>query len=276
MEKIGIIGFGNMGSAIAEGIKDKYAVCVFDKEKNKINALKKITAADNPVELVKQSKIIILAVKPQDFAALLSEIRGFVGNKLIISIAAGIRTGYIEKVLGESRVVRAMPNIAVKIAKGQTGICKGRYAKNKDLFLVKKIFKTTGKVWELKEEMIDSITAISGSGPAYIFYDLEIKNINPAKIPEELIKEYVRRLTDAALAVGFEPKIASSLSIDTAVSSVGLLKQTGNSPSELRKMIASPGGTTEAALKVITNGGSWSEAALAAKKRAAELSKKEE
>ncbi len=274
-KKIGIIGFGNMGEAIAESIKDKYAVSVFDKDKNKINALKNIAAADNPAELVKQSEIIILAVKPQDFDALLNEIKGLVGNKLIISIAAGITTGYIEKILGETRVVRVMPNIAVKIAKGQTGICKGRYAKNKDLFLATKIFKIVGKVWELKEEMIDSITAISGSGPAYIFYDLEIKNIDPLKIPEELKKEYIRRLADAAIAVGFEPEIASYLSIDTAVSSVGLLEQTGNSPSQLRKMITSPGGTTEAALKVITNGGSWSEAALAAKQRAQELSKKE-
>jgi len=274
-KKIGVIGFGNMGSAIAEGIKDKYAVRVFDKDKNKVKALKDITVADNPVDLVRQSEIIILAVKPRDFAALLSEIRSSVGDKLIISIAAGLTTGYAEKVLGEARVVRVMPNIAVKIAKGQTGICKGRYAKDKDLFLVKKIFKIVGKVWELKEEMMDAITAIFGSGPAYIFYDLEIKNIDPSKIPEELKKEYVRRLTEAALAVGFESEIAARLSIATVASSVGLLEQTGNSPSQLRKMITSSGGTTEAALKVITNGGSWPEAALAAKQRARELSKKE-
>ncbi|MDD5465883.1 MAG: pyrroline-5-carboxylate reductase [Candidatus Omnitrophica bacterium] len=274
-KKIGIIGFGNMGSAIAEGIKNKYAVCVFDKDKNKINALKDIAAADNPVELARQSEIIILAVKPQDFDTLLNEIKNFIQDKLIISIAAGITTGYIEKVLGEARVIRVMPNIAVKIAKAQTGICGGRYAKNKDLSLAKKIFKIVGKVWELKEEMMDSVTAISGSGPAYIFYDLEIKNIDPSKISKELVKEYAGRLTDAALAVGFEPEIAAHLSIDTAASSIGLLEQTGNSPAQLRKMITSPAGTTEAALKVITNGGSWPEAALAAKKRAQELSKKE-
>lgn len=274
-KKIGIIGFGNMGSAIAEGIKDKYAVCVFDKDKDKISVLKNITTAGNPVDLARQSEIIILAVKPQDFDVLLNEIRDSLQNKLIVSIAAGITTGYIERILGEARVIRVMPNIAVKIAKGETGICKGRYAKDKDLFSAKKIFNILGKVWELKEEMIDSVTAISGSGPAYIFYDMEIKNIDPLRIPAGLENEYIVKLKCAAVAVGFDPEIAADFSASTTASSISLLAQTGNSPAELRKMITSPGGTTEAALKVITNGGSWSEAALAAKRRAQELSKKE-
>lgn len=274
-KKIGIIGFGNMGAAIAEGIKNKYAVCVFDKDKSKINALKNITTANNPVDLVKQSEVIILAVKPQDFDFLFAEIKHFVQGKLIISIAAGITTGYIEKILGEARVVRVMPNIAVRIAKGETSICKGRYAKGEDLFFVKKIFNILGKVWELKEEMIDSATAISGSGPAYIFYDMEIKNIDPLKIPVELENKYIIMLKDAAIELGFAPEIASDLAVSTTASSLSLLAQGGNSPDQLRRMITSPGGTTEAALKVITNGGSWPEAAIAAKRRAQELSKKE-
>ncbi|MDO8488772.1 MAG: pyrroline-5-carboxylate reductase [Candidatus Omnitrophota bacterium] len=274
-KKVGIIGCGNMGGAIAEGIKNKYAVCVFDKDKNKINALKNITVVSNPVELAKQCEIIILAVKPQDFDRLLNEIKDFVRHKLIISIAAGITTGYIEKILGQVKVIRVMPNIAVKIAKGETGICKGSYAKEEDLLLAEKIFNIVGKVWKLSEDDIDSVTAISGSGPAYIFYDMEIKNIDPLKVPIELEDEYIRKLTDAAIAVGFNPKIALDFAACTTASSISLLAQGGGSPAQLRKMITSPGGTTEAALKVITNGGSWSEAALAAKRRAQELSKKE-
>lgn len=264
-----------MGGAIAEGIKNKYAVCVFDKDKNKINALKKITIINNPIELTNQCEVIILAVKPQDFDLLLNQIKDFIYNKLIISIAAGITTGYIEKILGQVRVIRVMPNIAVKILKGETGICKGRYAKEGDLLFAKTIFNILGKVWKLNEEDIDSITAISGSGPAYIFYDMEIKHIDPFKVPTGLVDEYVRRLKDAAIAVGFNAEIALDFAASTTASSISLASEAGSPPAQLRKMITSAGGTTEAALKVITEGGSWSEAALAAKRRAQELSKKE-
>lgn len=272
MIKVGIIGYGNMGSAIGERIKYKYAVCAFDKNKN--IASENITVANNPRELVGQSKIIILAVKPQDYDLLLNEIKLCIKDKLVISIAAGITTGYIETVLGEVKVVRVMPNIAVRIAEGETSMCKGRYAKEKDLFFVKEIFNILGKVWELKEEMIDAVTAISGSGPAYIFYDMEIENIDPLKVSKDLENEYIRRLKEAGIKMGLTPDFAFDLATSTTASSISLAVQGGNSLTQLRKMVTSPGGTTEAALKVIINGGSWSEAALAAKKRAQELSKK--
>ncbi|MFH1191564.1 MAG: pyrroline-5-carboxylate reductase [Candidatus Omnitrophota bacterium] len=272
-KKIGIIGFGNMGSAIGERIRFKYAVYVFDKIKT--IDLENITVVHNLRELVGQSEVVILAVKPQDFDLLLKEIKNFIQDKLIISIAAGITTGYIQKVLGKVKVVRAMPNIAVKIAEGETSICKGKHAKEKDLLLAKKLFKILGKVWELKEDKIDSVTAISGSGPAYILYDMEIKKLDPLKISIKSKKEWINRLNEAALKVGIEVKIALELAASTTVSTIHLVKQTGNSPAQLRKMITSSGGTTEAALKVIINGGSWPEAALAAKQCAQELLKKE-
>lgn len=269
-KKIGIIGFGNMGSAIGERIRSRYAVYAFDKIKN--TALEKITLVNSLMELIGQSEAIILAVKPQDFDLLLKEIKDSVKNKLIISIAAGITTGYMERALGEVKIVRVMPNIAVKIAQGVTSICKGRYAKEEDLLLAKELFKTLGKVWELKEDMMDSATAISGSGPAYILYDMEIKKLDPLRISVSSKKEWINRLNEAALEVGLEAKIALELATSTTVSTINLAKQAGNSPVQLRKMITSSGGTTEAALKEIINGGSWSEAALAAKQRAQELS----
>ncbi len=270
-KKIGIIGYGFMGAAIAEGLKDKYAVCVFDKDENKITALKNITFVNNIAEIVKRSEVIILAVKPQDFDTLLNEIKIFIQNELIISIAAGIPTGYIERILGAVKVVRCMPNIAVKIAEGETSICKGRYAKEGDMFFVKKIFTILGKVWELKEDLIDSVTAISGSGPAYILYDMEINQLDPSRIPITFERMWIKNLKDAAIEVGIDLKIAFDLATSTTASTVHLAKQTGNSPAQLRKMITYVGGTTEAALKVITNGGTWSEAAVAAKNRAEEL-----
>ena len=272
MEKIGIIGYGNLGAAIAQGLKDKYVVGVYDKDQNKITALKNITAANNSGELVKQSEVIILAVKPQDFGILLNEIKPFVENKLLISIAAGITSGYIKNILGKIRIVRCMPNIAVKILEGETSICSDGDAQESDLVFVRKIFNLLGKTWEIKEEMLDAVTAISGSGPAYILYAMEINKLDPLNIPREFERAWIHSLKEAALEVGIDWEMASDLAASTTASTIHFVKQTGNLPLELRKMITSAGGTTEAALKVITNGGSWSEAAVAAKQRARELS----
>jgi len=277
-KRLGIIGFGNMGSSMAFGVRSSFEVCVFDKDKQKLPQ-----QADNQglktetliVDLVKNSDVLMLAVKPQDFDIVLDEIKSFIKDKLVISIAAGITTGYIEKILNGARVIRAMPNMAVKIQAAETGLAKGRYANDEDLVLAKDLFELLGKVWLVKEEMIDSVTAISGSGPAYIFYDMEINKLDPLTIPVELKNEYVQKLKQAAFEVGFNPKMALDLAICTTASSIQLLIKTGHSPAELRKMITSAGGTTEAALKVLSGNGSWSEAAQAARKRAQELSRKE-
>ncbi len=255
-----------------------FEVSIFDKDKQKLPNQPGSRVLKNEsllTDLVNSSDIIMLAVKPQDFDALLDEIKPFVQGKLIVSIAAGITTGYIEKALKEARVIRAMPNMAVKIQAAETGLAKGEYAKEDDLDLAKELFGLLGKVWVVKEDMMDAVTAISGSGPAYIFYDMEISKLDPLKIPVERKNEYVQRLKLAALEVGFDSKMALDLAISTTASSIQLLIQTGSSPEGLRKMITSAGGTTEAALKVLSKNGSWPEAAQAAKKRAQELSRRE-
>lgn len=276
-KRLGIIGFGNMGSSIASGAASLFEVSIFDKDKQKLPKQpgSRVLKNENLVsDLVNSSDIIMLAVKPQDFDALLDEIKPFVRGKLILSIAAGITTGYIEKALKEARVIRAMPNMAVKIQAAETGLAKGEYAKEDDLDLAKELFGLLGKVWVVKEDMMDAVTAISGSGPAYIFYDMEISKLDPLKIPVERKNEYIQRLKLAALEVGFDSKVALDLAISTTASSIQLLIQTGSSPEGLRKMITSAGGTTEAALKVLSENGSWPEAAQAAKKRAQELSRR--
>jgi len=277
-KRLGVIGFGNMGSSIAFGAVSLFEVSVFDKDKQKIpdKAANPELKTENLItDLVSSSDIIVLAIKPQDFDALLKEIEPFVQGKLILSIAAGITTGYIEKVLKDARVVRAMPNMAVKIKAAETGLVKGRYAKEEDLDLAKELFGLLGKVWVIKEDMIDALTAISGSGPAYIFYDIEINKLDPLKVTVESKNEYVKRLKQAALDVGFDSKMALELAVNTTASSVQLLTRTGCSPAQLRKMITSYGGTTEAAVKVLSSNGSWAQAAQAAKKRAQELSRQE-
>jgi pyrroline-5-carboxylate reductase len=274
-KRLGVVGFGNMGSSIALGVRSFFEVCVFDKDKRKLSDKQGLKSENLLEDLINNSYAVILAVKPQDFDMLLNEIKPFVKDKLIISIAAGITTGYIEKALREARVVRAMPNIAVKISAAETSLAKGRSAKDEDLSFAKELFGLLGKVWVLKEEMVDAATAISGSGPAYIYYDMEANNLDALHLPVERKNEYIQRLKQAALKVGFDPKMAFDLAICTVASSIELLVRTGSTALGLRKMITSAGGTTEAAVKVLSMNGSWAEAALAARKRAQELSKQE-
>lgn len=270
----GIIGFGNMGSAIGERIKSRYQVFVFDKDQSKTSGLSGILVAESSVDLVNKVDILLLAIKPQDFGLLLNEIKGGINHKLIISIAAGIATGYIEKIVGEVRVVRVMPNIAAKIGEAESVLCKGKFANDSDLGSVKELFNCVGKTWVMEERMIDAATAISGSGPAYIYYDMEINKIDPANVPQNIKQEYIARLSKAAEKVGFNSEIALGLASATCASTISLAVVTAVSPAELRRQVTSKGGTTEAALKVLAAGGSWEEAAEAAKRRAGELSEK--
>jgi len=284
-ERIGIIGFGNMGSVIAEWLKTKYQVCVFDKDKAKLKSLPGLSTAVNTADLVKKSQAVILAVKPQDIDAVLREVKNTIkdkpqGNgltsdsqshKLVISIAAGIPTSHIEKALGNSRVIRAMPNIAAKVGESVTCLCRGKFASDEDLELAEEIFYYLGVTRLLEEKMMNAATAISGSGPAYIFDLFETNSIDPNNIPQYTHDDIVEHLENAAEAVGFEPEDAMFLAVNTVNASISLVKKTKLTPAELKKQVASKGGTTEAALKVLQKGGSWDEAAQAALKRAGEL-----
>lgn len=274
MKTIGIIGYGNMGSAIAGNIKGP--VLIFDQDKLKTKALiGAIKVASTAISLVEASDVIILAVKPQDLGLLLDMIKkSSVGtNKLFISIAAGVTSGYIEKSLGDARVIRAMPNVGAKIGKSMTCICKGNFATDQDLEIAREIFGNLGKVQDISEDLMDAATAISGSGPAYYFhlvglYPEEYKNNHKA-----FHEDFISSLSKAAKGIGFDEKTAQFLSYWTIVYSDLLLKETGLNPEELKKQVMSKGGTTEAALEVLHRGGSLLDAAKAAVERAKALSR---
>lgn len=272
-KNIGIIGFGTMGCAIAEQLKSQYPVFVFDKDKNKVKSLSGLELTNSLSGLVSKVEVVILAVKPQDFDSVLKEIKSSIDNKLIISIAAGIPTAYLEKFLGKVRVVRVMPNIGAKIARAESTLCEGRYADEEDLKFAKELFDCIGKTWIIEEKMMDAATAICGSGPAYIFYDMEEKNIDPNNVPKSVREEYIKQLEIAAEGRGFDKGIALQFATATTGTSIDLIVKTGLSAQELKNQVTSKGGTTEAALKVLSGGGSWAQAAEAAFKRAEELSR---
>ena len=277
LHKIGIIGFGNMGSIIAYKLAaqaNEYEVRVFEKDKSKTLKAKGISFTDNIADLILKVETVILAIKPQDFDRLLKELKGRVLDKLVISIAAGISTEHIEKILGNVRVIRVMPNLAARIAESVTCICKGKFANDSDLESAKEIFNYLGTVRSINEDMMNAATAISGSGPGYIFYFIENSALDLDNIPELARHDMMRRLEKAAESLGFSTEDAAFLAANTVNASISLLKSTKLTPEELRIQVASKGGTTEAGLEVLRKGGSWEEAAQSAYKRAQDLAKR--
>ena len=245
MENIGIIGAGNMGEALIRGIISggvvvKKEILVADKRKERRDYTKAtygISLSSDNVELVEKSRIIIFCVKPQDMAGILSEIKNVTADKLIISIAAGITTAFIEEHLGgEARVVRVMPNTPALVNEGFSCFAGGRFANSSDTGITEELFSALGKVMEIKEELMDVVTAISGSGPAYFFYLIEA-------------------LMEVAIEKGFTKEEALKMCGATALGSAKLLESLAEMPEVLRGRVTSPGGTTEAAIEVFEKKG---------------------
>lgn len=240
-KKIGIIGCGNMGEAILGRLSNileksvSIMVSEFDaKRRDYIQSRYKIIVEIDNNEVVKFADVIILAVKPKDLEALL---RGEVccgasKDKLLISLAAGITTKYIESIVGEDvPVVRVMPNMAATIGESISSISAGRNVTTEAMKLAKEIFLTIGDVVEVDEKLVDAVTAISGSGPAYFFYMIEA-------------------LIEAGCAAGLEEDVAKKLVLKTALGSAKLLESLKEDPAVLRSRVTSKGGTTEAAIEI--------------------------
>jgi pyrroline-5-carboxylate reductase len=249
-----------MGSAIIGGTRNKYSVCVCEKDaKRRVYLRKHAGVAVTDLEtLMKRSRVLILAVKPQDFEKTLRDIKQYVNKRhLVISIAAGITTKYIEKRLGKARIIRAMPNLGVKVGRGMTGIARGKYATAADMHAANAIFKNVGEVLNVAEDKLDAITAVSGSGPAYYF-------------------NFIEAFTDSAKQLGLSHKEALLCVQATLAGSSVLYNESDQDAAALRKQVTSKGGTTEAALKVLAKKSYnkiFSQALKAAKKRSKELSR---
>ena len=250
-----------MGEAIISSCLKRFFVHVSEKDVKRQQYLSqnyKLVPYDIG-RLVQISNIIILAVKPQDIEEVLKELRKVIKNdQFVISIAAGMTTNFIERSLGKKiPVVRTMPNMPALISQGITAVAAGRYAQKADIDLTCKIFDTLGKTVVVEEELIDAITAVSGSGPAYVFLLMEC-----------MIK--------AAESLGLKKELAADLVKTTFAGSVNLLLKKNIEPEELRMKVTSKGGTTQAALDVFMNkkiDEIIRKALVAAKKRAQTLSR---
>ncbi len=253
-KKIGLIGAGNMGEAIINGLT-KSGLCksaqiwASDVRGARLRQLKetyKINTAEENAELFDRVDIVILAVKPQHMDEVLQALAGTFPHtikrvKLIISIAAGFPMKRIEGHLyapldenskGLLPIVRVMPNTPALVLAGMAGMSGNRYAKEADLSQARTILEAIGKVIEFEEEDLDAVTALSGSGPAYVFYVIE-------------------SLVEAGAGLGLRPSHALMLTLETIKGSVRLLEETGEAAASLQKKVTSRGGTTEAALGVL-------------------------
>lgn len=255
-KKLGIIGFGNMGSSLFEALKQRYKVYIFDKIKEKLQKAK-ASAAKSVEEVLRNCDAVVVAIKPQDIKDFLDkEKEVFLKHKpLVISIAAGVSTSYWERNLPKLGVVRVMPNLGVKVKKAVSFICKGKYAHKEHLYYVKEIFSSVGEVYPVKEELLNKVTAISGSGPGYVFY-------------------FMDTIYKIAREMGFSRKVSYEMVVKIFESACAIAAG-GDNFENLVKAVASPRGTTEAALGVFKKRNlakSIKEAIEAANKRGEELS----
>lgn len=261
MTKLGIIGGGNMGAAIISRTFSKYRIALCEKDKARCAFLKRkyrIVTADLKAVLA-SSDVIILAVKPQDVDSLLAELKLLLTPKqIVISIAAGLTTGLLEKSLGKTtRVIRTMPNMPAQIGQGMTALCSGRQASAKDLQIAVKLFSYIGETVIVDENSMDSVTAVSGSGPAYLFLFIEC-------------------FLKAAEKTGLKPEAAQQLVNATLLGSVNLYLKSKEPAGVLRAKVTSKGGTTQAALDYFLDNNfekMFADAVGAAKARARQLAR---
>lgn len=258
---VAVIGGGNMGGAILSGIYQDFQVTVCDQDSQKTASLRRRygVKTDTLANAVAGRDVVILAVKPQDFDSVLSVIEPcLTAKQVVVSIAAGITTRLIERKLGGGpRVVRVMPNLPALIGQGISAVAGGASAKKKDILLVSKIFASVGQTVVVEEKLMDSVTAVSGSGPAYVFYFAEI-------------------LQATATRMGLAPFRARQLVLQTLKGSVAMLESRQADAADLRKKVTSKGGTTAAAMDVLIKSKTdkiFDQALRAARQRAGELSR---
>jgi len=235
--RVGIIGFGNMGRAFALCLyKSQKSVLVYDKDPKKYLGVKNISFSKDIKALLESCDVVIFAVKPKDFQGLLARFGEYLSARhLLISIAAGIPADFFNKFINKPRVIRAMPNLAANVNESVTFISKGRFANKKDLETARKIFLSAGEVIVAKESDLNKVTALSGSGPGYVFY-------------------FMDAIYKSALKMGFGQKDARKAVAQIFWGAAKLAKESKSGFDGLVKEVASKGGTTEAALKIFEKG----------------------
>lgn len=267
-KKIGIIGVGNIGVSILRGLLaagQEWKLFISDEKKEQLRSFvadpdseSRVDVCDSNKEVAENSEVVILAVKPNDVQRVVEEIADFLSKeKILISVAAGVPTSAIEKYLGEGRkVIRVMPNVGARVGEAVSAICKGEYAKEEDEEVAKEILSTIGAVYSVKEEDMDVITGLSGSGIAFFAMVIDA-------------------MADGGVSGGLSYDLSLTISAKTAIGAAKMVLA-GENPHEIKTMTTSPGGTTIRGIYAIESHAvkaAMMEAVIAATRRAREISK---
>ena len=262
--RLAILGGGVMGEALLGGVlasgwdADDVAVTEpFAIRANELAAKYGVRAADGNATSARRADVVVIALKPKDVGGVLEEIAGSLrAGALVVSVAAGLPCAFYEQRLpARTPVVRVMPNTPAVIGKGASAISAGTHATEEHLVLTERILARSGLVVRADEKDLDAVTAISGSGPAYVFY-------------------VVDALAEAGVLLGLTRDRARQLAVQTVLGSAALLDESGEHPVILRERVSSPGGTTVAALRELDAHGvraAFLAAAEAARDRSREL-----
>lgn len=242
---IGFLGAGKMATALARGFnRAKLAgpgqITASDPVAAARAAFAKETeskAAASNAEVVQSATVIVLAVKPDQVASVLAEVRThFTNDHLLISIAAGIPLAKLEgALLGEPRVIRVMPNTPALVGESASAYATGKFATSADAELVQKLFSAVGSAFHVKECLLDAVTGLSGSGPAYVY-------------------QFIEALSDGGVAAGLPRDVATKLAAQTVLGAAKMVLETGQHPGALKDMVTSPGGTTIEGLHELEKG----------------------
>jgi len=241
--KLGFIGAGAMGGAIIRGLLAKRTVArenliYYDPDpacQKRMDKLRVEAALDNPE--VMRAQVVVLAVKPQLLAPVLAGIKDFARpHHLLISIAAGTPLAVLEAALPESRFIRAMPNTPALVGAGMTCLAPGSRATPEDTALALGLFQAVGQAAVVEERLMDAVTGLSGSGPAFVAL-------------------FIEALADGGVKAGLPRSLAHNMAVQTVLGTAKLMREEDLHPGRLKDLVASPGGTTIEGLHVLENGG---------------------
>jgi len=245
-KKIGFIGAGTMAVAIIKGLINSGTVSpenitaseLFEERAKKVSEEIGIKVVKDNQSVVKNADVIVLCTKPYVVESVLTEVKELISpEKLIISIAAGVSTEFMENIIGnKAQVIRVMPNTPALVNEGMSAVCRGKNVDEKSVDFAVNLFKSIGRCIEVPEKLIGAVTGISGSGPAFIFLMIEA-------------------LADGGVKLGLTKQTAIELAAQTCLGAAKMVLETGKHPSLLKDEVTTPGGCTIAGLMVMENEG---------------------
>lgn len=262
---IAFLGAGKMATALARGLvasgtAEGSSVVASDASPAALEAFQRevsgARAANSNADAATEADIVVLAVKPQYLPAVLAEVKSAVSKQLVLSIAAGYPLHRLAEGLSNGvRIIRSMPNTPALVGQGASAFCRGEHATPEDASVAQSLLGSVGVAYEVAEPLLDAVTGLSGSGPAFVYTVIEA-------------------LADAGVRVGLPRNVASDLATRTVAGAAEMVARTGEHPALLREAVTSPGGTTAAGLAELEHHGlrhALAEAVRAATERAQQL-----